>query len=61
MSQDKSRAGGVDRTDSWVHLGASGVLQPLGEAFLYCSPTRRAGLACLRPRHKRERYTDADI
>lgn len=59
MSQDKSHSGGAERTDSWVHLGASGVLQPLGEEFLYRSPTRRAGLARLRPRLTREGQTNA--
>ena len=49
MSQDKRRSRRRRCTGVWVHLGASGVLQPLSEEFLYRSPAARASLTCRRP------------
>jgi hypothetical protein len=45
MSQEKPGSRRSARSEVRIHLGASGLLQPLSEEFLYRSPTRQAGLA----------------
>ena len=49
MSQDRRGWCRSPCTRVWVHLGASGVLQPLSEEFLYRSPGARLCLTCRRP------------
>lgn len=35
---DSKRDGGTSQAGVWVYWGASGILQPLSETFLYRSP-----------------------
>ncbi len=48
MLQDNQGSPRISPVRTWIHLGASGILQPLSEEFLYRSPTDPVRYACCR-------------
>ncbi len=59
MGRDRTRQG--QPVEHWLLLGASGVLQPLSEEFMYCASAKPAGHTWQRqvqPTGSRRRGTD---